>query len=65
MLFRSIEAHKPEILAFGVDAFEILNQYLPKASYSKLIKLTHYSHYISKEKYKEEVMKQISMAIGL
>jgi len=54
-----INASKPLILAFGQDTFNLLAKFLPRGNYSNLIKLTHYSHYISKEDYKENVLNQI------
>jgi len=36
----------PTILAFGVGAYNIIRNNLRTAGYSKLIKLTHYSHQI-------------------
>lgn len=55
-----IKAHKPIILAFGRDAFELIEKNLPKSKYSELIKITHYSHFISKEDYKKQSIRQIS-----
>jgi len=52
-------ADKPILLAFGVDTYNLLNNNLSKDEYSKLIRLTHYSHQISKENYKKEVFGQI------
>jgi hypothetical protein len=52
----------PTILAFGVGAYSIIRDNLRTAEYSKLIKLTHYSHRISKEKYREAVLRQINEA---
>lgn len=54
-----IKANKPIILAFGQDTYNLLAKYFPRGKYSDLIKLTHYSHYISKENYKNYVLKQI------
>lgn len=57
--FRDIETKRPIILAFGRVTFELLEEYLPKDNYSTLIKLIHYSHYISKEDYKEQSLNVI------
>ena len=54
-----LHANKPILLAFGVDTYNLLNNNLRKDEYSKLIRLTHYSHQISKENYKKEVFDQI------
>ena len=39
---------EPTILAFGTDAYEIINENMRSTEYKRLVKLTHYSHYISK-----------------
>jgi hypothetical protein len=49
----------PVILAFGRDTHQLLSENLSRNEYSKLIRLTHYSHRIRKEAYKETVLKQI------
>ena len=51
----SICSNKPLILAFRSDAFNILYVNLDSTFYSHLIKITHYSHRISKEAYRVEV----------
>lgn len=55
-----IGAQKPVILAFGKDTYRILKENLNPEVYSKLIKLTHYSHQIGKEKYREKMMKEVA-----
>ena len=49
----------PVILAFGKDTHKLLTENLGRNEYSKLIRLTHYSHRIGKEAYKETVFKEI------
>lgn len=58
---QDIRADNPVILAFGVDAYEILKMHYPRDGYSKLVKLIHYSHYISKEQYRDEVYKALGI----
>ena len=53
----------PLILAFGRIAYDIIKENLPSAEYGKLIRLTHYSHQIGKEKYRETVLKEIADGI--
>jgi len=55
---RDLRATAPIILAFGNDTYKLLRN-LDKSEYRKLIRLTHYSCRISKEKYKEDVLKAI------
>src|SRR5271166_3859787 len=54
-----LKATAPIILAFGTNTHKILSANLNKNEYRKLIKLTHYSHQIGKEAYKEAVFKEI------
>lgn len=54
-----IESKEPIMLAFGVDAYKLLFDNLKIIEYSKLVRLTHYSHQIGKENYKKEVFGQI------
>ena len=48
-----IGAVNPTIIAFGGDAFNILNKHLGSAF--RIIKTMHYSHYISKENYRDRL----------
>ena len=52
------------ILAFRSDAFNILYENLDSTFYSHLIKITHYSHRISKEAYRDEDHSQINNSIN-
>jgi hypothetical protein len=54
-----LKATAPVILAFGKDTHKLLSENLNKNEYGKLIELTHYSHQIGKEAYKEVVLKEI------
>jgi hypothetical protein len=54
-----LKATSPVILAFGKNTHKILSANLNTNEYRKLIKLTHYSHQIGKEAYKQAVFKEI------
>jgi len=58
-----IKVSPPLILAFGRYTYNILSQNLKKEEYSRIIKLTHYSHQISKEVYKQTVLKEVDFAM--
>jgi hypothetical protein len=60
---RDLGAVSPLILAFGRIAYDIIKENLSSAEYGKLIRLTHYSHQIGKEKYRETVLKEIQQAL--
>ena len=54
---KDIGAINPVIYAFGNDVFEILQSSI--GDKYKIKKLIHYSHFMSKEKYREHVLKGI------
>jgi hypothetical protein len=56
---QDLKATAPVIFAFGKDTHKILSDNLNKNEYRKLIKLTHYSHRIGKEGYRDTVFKEI------
>jgi len=56
-----IGSNKPKILAFGKDAYNILNKHMNRDAYSELIALTHYSHQISKENYRIDTHKKLGI----
>ena len=59
-----IKSIKPTILAFGRDTYNILSRGLGQNEYSSLIQLTHYSHQISKENYREDTLKKLGAFIA-
>jgi hypothetical protein len=56
---RDLRFSKPIILAFGNSTHKLIAENVPASDYSRLIKLTHYSHQISKEHYRDTVLAQI------
>lgn len=56
--FRDLGTRKPEIIAFGADAATLARRVLDLADYSRVIPVTHYSHFVGKEKYRQEVLAQ-------
>ena len=50
---RDLKCNKPQIVAFGNDAHKILSNNL-SSEYS-IVKIPHYSNYISKENYKKQI----------
>ena len=56
---QDLKATAPVILVFGKDTHKIVSENLNQNEYRKLIKLTHYSHQIGKEAYKEAVFQEI------
>jgi hypothetical protein len=52
---RDLGTRPPVIFAFGAKVYSVLKEHLRPEEYSRLIKLIHYSHQISKENYKAHV----------
>lgn len=48
-----LKSNYPLIIAFGNDSFDILNRYF--SDKFKIIKVSHYSKYVSKENYRAEI----------
>lgn len=59
---RDIGSRKPVLLAFGAQAHQIVASHVPARSYRRLVRLTHYSHYVGKEKYRDTVLSQLDKA---
>jgi hypothetical protein len=57
---RDLSAMKPTILAFGRDTYGIIAAHVPAGAYSRVVPVMHYSHYISKEKYRDTVLGQVA-----
>jgi hypothetical protein len=60
---QDLQAKAPVILAFGKVTHKLLSENLSENEYRKLIRLTHYSHQIGKETYKEAVFKEIGSSL--
>jgi hypothetical protein len=56
-----IKSDCPTILAFGKQTYEILYKGLNRKEYTSLIQLTHYSHQICKENYREDTFKRLGI----
>ena len=57
-----IKSSSPTILAFGKQTYDILHRGLHRKEYASLHQLTHYSHHISKEKYREDVFERLTIS---
>jgi hypothetical protein len=60
---KDLQARAPLILAFGRATYRLLNEHLKKEAYRKLIGITHYSHQIGKERYKDTVLREIASSL--
>jgi hypothetical protein len=57
--FNDLQCHRPTILTFGADTHRLVANSVPPDKYSRLIGITHYSHRMSKEEYRQAVLRQI------
>lgn len=60
-----LTSKKPTILAFGTAAYKIIAENITDREYSRIIRITHYSHHIGKEQYRELVWTQIEQGTPL
>jgi len=58
---RDLGSQRPTILAFGSAVHALIAENISRDEYSNLVRLTHYSHQIGKEKYRDTVLRQISL----
>ncbi len=58
-----VESRRPMLLAFGRDAYGLLKKHLDWKRYGSLIPLTHYSHHVRKEEYREDVHSRIAESL--
>jgi hypothetical protein len=57
---RDLGSPRPTILTFGVAAHRLVAENIRSDEYSHLVRLTHYSHQVGKEQYRELVLGQIN-----
>ena len=57
--FDDLNCGTPTLIAFGTDAYQLAAKYVPPSRYSRLVRVTHYSHYVSKEEYRERVLAEL------
>ena len=51
---------RPTILAFGSAAYKLLLRHLMPSEYRALVRLTHHSHYIGKDEYRDIVLAAVT-----
>jgi hypothetical protein len=51
----------PTLIAFGGDTYLLAAKHVPPDRYSRLVRVTHYSHYISKEEYRRSVLAELAV----
>jgi hypothetical protein len=49
------------LIAFGNETYDILQKNLRDEF--QIFKVTHYSHYISKEKYREQILESLKLSL--
>ncbi len=57
--FDDLKCAAPTVIAFGGDTYRLGKEYIPSNRYSRLVRATHYSHYISKEHYRERILVEL------
>ena len=57
--FDDLKSESPIVIAFGVSAHRLAAKHLPANRYSRLVRVTHYSDYISQTDYRELVLSEL------
>ena len=63
--FDDLKYESPTVIAFGRSAHLLAAKHLPANRYSRLVRVTHYSHYISETAYRERVLSELGCIEGL
>jgi hypothetical protein len=59
--FDDLNCAAPTLIAFGNDAYLLAAKHVPSSRYTRLVRVTHYSHYISKEEYRRRVLAELAV----
>lgn len=62
--FDDLKSKSPMVIAFGGSAYLLAATHLPANRYSRLVRITHYSAYISQTAYRERFLNELA-ALGL
>jgi hypothetical protein len=57
--FDDLKSESPTVIAFGGSAHLLAAKHLPANRYSRLVRVTHYSDYISQTAYRERVLSEL------
>jgi hypothetical protein len=57
--FGDLKSESPTVIAFGGFAYLLAARHLPANRYSRLVRVTHYSCYISPTAYRERVLSEL------
>ena len=63
--FDDLKSESPTVIAFGGSAHLLAAKHLPANRYSRLVRVTHYSDYISQTAYRERVLSELGCIEGL
>lgn len=61
--FDDLKCAWPTVITFGHAAHMLAAKYLPISRYARLVRVTHYSQYISKEDYRVSVLAEVGAEI--
>jgi hypothetical protein len=57
-----LRCHRPTILTFGGDTHRLVAEHVPGDKYSRLIRIRHYSDFVSQEEYRQLVLREIGFS---
>jgi hypothetical protein len=57
--FDDLKSESPTVIAFGGSAHRLAARHLPANRYSRLVRVMHYSYYISQADYRKRVLREL------
>jgi hypothetical protein len=57
--FADLRCASPTLITFGADAYRLAAEHIPRDRYSRLVKVRHYSDYMSQEAYRARVADEL------
>lgn len=57
--FEDLHCSQPLVIAFGANTYKLATRLIPSSRYGRLVRVTSYGHYISKENYRQRVLTEI------
>ncbi len=58
--FDDLRCASPTVIAFGATVHRLALEHVPSSSYSRLVRVMHYSDYVSKETYRQRVSEALA-----
>lgn len=58
-----LKTDSPTVIAFGAHAHRLVAMHVPRSRYRRLLRVTHYSQYLSQENYRSRVQEEVARSL--